>query len=115
MTNEQVRHDEIDAMMSAQALHSLQLAVAYALDSGGFEAVIAVCNDLVEGAARTDRPVGVWACAEWKGLDFVGKNFPGTPLCFSNYPYLFTGEDAETNVQAVEAAGGLNAFLVAKS
>lgn len=66
--------------MSASAFFKLTMALEIAMEHGGFEAVVAVCKDMTDGAAETDRPVGIWADAEWRGLDLVESMFPGSTI-----------------------------------
>ena len=63
-------------MLFRSAFIKFKVALEIAFEHGGFDAVIAVCNDLTAGAAKTDRPVGIWAETEWKGLDFLNSKFP---------------------------------------
>lgn len=39
--------------------------------------MVSVCKGLVDGAAKTGRPVACWAATEWKGLDSLVKKHPG--------------------------------------
>jgi len=113
MTKKQVSQAVIDSLSSAGVL-MLILGIKIANDHGSFEAVIALCEDMVKQSKKTDRPAGCWAGTEYKGgLDFLEAKFPG---CTANMSKYFDDMDApETNVQEIEAVGGLNAFLAAKS
>lgn len=100
MTTKQIPQAVIN-MMSASALLKLKVALDIALDNGGFETVIDVCKNLVHGAAKTKRPVGIWADAEWRGFDFLESRLPG---CTKNHgKYLPVPLDEEAPVSFEEA------------
>lgn len=84
MTKKKVPQAIIDTM-SGSAMLKLKLALDIAFDNGGFEAVISVCKHIADGAAKTDRPVGIWADAEWRGLDFLESKMPGCTVNFAKY------------------------------
>ncbi|CAM8662114.1 hypothetical protein MCEMSEM22_02314 [Comamonadaceae bacterium] len=71
--------------MSNSALLKLKMALDIAMDKGTFQDVLDVCENIVEGAKNTERPVGVWADSEWRGLDFVYEKFPDSEIKLSDY------------------------------
>jgi hypothetical protein len=93
MTNNVIPQSVLSGM-SASAFFKLKLALEIAMDKGGFEAVVAVCKDMTDGAAETDRHIGIWADAEWRGLDFLADKFPGSTNNLSKYQYVFDGSNA---------------------
>lgn len=111
MTKKQVPQSVVDSLSNA-GVELLILGIKIANDQGSFEGVVALCEDMVKQSKKTDRPLGAWAGTEYKGgLDFLHAKWPG---CTANLGKYFD-QDAETNVREIEAAGGLNAFLAAKS
>ena len=98
MTKKEIPQAIIDTM-SGSAMLKLKLALDIAFDNGGFEAVISVCKHIADGAARTARPVGIWADAEWRGLDFLESRMPGCTANFAKYIPDSLNEDAPFSLE----------------
>jgi hypothetical protein len=104
MTTKEISQSTIDAL-SSSAMFKLKLALDVAFDHGGFDAVIAVCNDLTKGAAKTNRPVGIWADVEWRGLDFLEAKFPGCTRNLAKYMPNDDEVDEDARAEVLKAAG----------
>ncbi len=76
MTNGAVTQSEID-ILSESALDLLIVCLRIAISRGGFEEVISVCKGLVDGAAKTGRPLACWAATEWRGVEMLVAKYQG--------------------------------------
>jgi len=97
MTNTAAIPKSVSDSLSLAGFHNLKLALEMAFDNGGFDAVLAVCKDITDGAKKTDRIKGVWAATEWRGLDFIESKFPGATLNLQKYAYLNYDGDTDSN------------------